>query len=238
MGIVWSEDEVKLLKKLFPQGRAREIAKRTGRPLTAVRQKAYHMGIRTSEHRLWSAGEIRHLKRLYPSEDVQSIADKLGRSYDAVAVKARKLEICRQHNVWSKRELNLLKKLHPNKTARETAEQIGRSVRAIRRGIQRFGLQKGVGYEECHRVVNGTKEKLCCRCNLWKKESLFHRNRSRMTVHSCKTEHHESGEFRLVPIFPELMPYLFDAYERAEPGTEYAVTRYRKPGLNLRSADL
>jgi hypothetical protein len=37
----WSEDEVKLLKRLFPRGRAREITKRTGRSLAAVRQRAY-----------------------------------------------------------------------------------------------------------------------------------------------------------------------------------------------------
>jgi hypothetical protein len=53
--IAWSEDEVKLLKRLFPQGRAREIAKRTGRSLEAVEHKAYYMGIRTREYRLWSA---------------------------------------------------------------------------------------------------------------------------------------------------------------------------------------
>ena len=42
--IAWSKDEVKLLKKLYPRGRAGEIAERIGRPLTAVRQKAYYMG--------------------------------------------------------------------------------------------------------------------------------------------------------------------------------------------------
>jgi len=50
--LIWSEDEVKLLKKLFPLGRAREIAEQTGRPLTAVKQKAYYMGIKTRERRL------------------------------------------------------------------------------------------------------------------------------------------------------------------------------------------
>ncbi len=59
--------------------------------------------------------------------------------------------------------------------------------------------------------------------------------RSRMTVHSCKTEHHEGGAFRLVPIFPELHPYLRDAYEQAESATAYVITRYRKAGLNLRT---
>ena len=77
--LAWSEDEVKLLKKLFPSGRAKEIAEQTGRPLTAVRQKAYSMGINTRGWRLWSAKEIKLLKKLYSSENTQSIADKLGR---------------------------------------------------------------------------------------------------------------------------------------------------------------
>ncbi len=174
----WTEDEVKLLKKLLTKGRAREIAERIGRPLTAVRQKAYHMGIRTRECRPWSASEIRRLKRLYPSENVQSIADKLGRSYRSVAAKAHKLGLTEELRVWSKRELNLLKRLYPSKTAEQIAEQIGRSVQATRMRIVLLGLRKRFGYEECHRVVNGAKEKLCGKCRKWKGESQFYKCRS------------------------------------------------------------
>ncbi len=49
----WTKDEVKLLNKLYPDGGAGEIAERIGRPLTAVRQKAYYMGIRTREYHFW-----------------------------------------------------------------------------------------------------------------------------------------------------------------------------------------
>ena len=59
--------------------------------------------------------------------------------------------------------------------------------------------------------------------------------RGQMLVHSPKTERHPGGESRLVPIFPELYPYLMAAYHEAEPGTEYVITRYRKSGLNLRT---
>ncbi|MQY62040.1 hypothetical protein GH146_01970 [archaeon] len=72
--VLWSKDEVKLLKKLFPRGRASEIAERTGRPLTAVRQKAYTMGIKTRERHLWSANEVKLLKKLYTKESAKSIA--------------------------------------------------------------------------------------------------------------------------------------------------------------------
>ena len=59
--------------------------------------------------------------------------------------------------------------------------------------------------------------------------------RNRLTVHSPKTEHHEGGESRLVPIFPELLLHLRDVFEQAEPGTEYVITRYRDTTVNLRT---
>jgi hypothetical protein len=224
--IAWSKDEVKLLKELFPQGGAREIAERVGRSLVAVRQKAYYMGIRTSEHRFWSANEVQLLKKLYQDENAQSIADKLGRSLKAVkgkasaiglkkqgshpwssqeiallkkhhpdntardiasqlgrtvlAVqqKASKLGLSKSIRVWSKRELNLLKRLYPKKEAEQIAEQLGRPVQATRLRIVKLGLRKRFRYEDCHRVVNVTKEKLCRRCRKWKGESHFYINRS------------------------------------------------------------
>ena len=57
----------------------------------------------------------------------------------------------------------------------------------------------------------------------------------RMTVRSPKTEHHPGGESRVVPIFPELRPYLAEVFELAEPGTEHVITRYRDSNSNLRT---
>jgi len=176
--IAWSKDEVKLLKRLYPRGKAGEIARRTGRSLAAVKQKAHRMGIKTREDRLWSAREIRQLKRLYPSENIQRIADKLGRSYGAITGKAYELGLTQETRVWSKRELNVLKRLYPSKTAQEVADQIGRSVQATRMKIVILGLAKRFRYEECHRVVKGTKEKLCSKCRKWKGESQFFKSRS------------------------------------------------------------
>ena len=59
--------------------------------------------------------------------------------------------------------------------------------------------------------------------------------RSRIRVHSPKTEHHEGKESRIVPLFPELVPYLREVFEQAEPGSEYVVTRYRSMNCNLRT---
>ena len=59
--------------------------------------------------------------------------------------------------------------------------------------------------------------------------------RSRIRVPSKKTEHHEGGDCRLMPIFPELRPYLLEVYQAREPGAEYVITRYRQDNANLRT---
>ena len=58
---------------------------------------------------------------------------------------------------------------------------------------------------------------------------------NRIRVPSPKTEHHEGKESRIVPLFPELRPYLLQVFEQAEPGTEYVITRYRDSASNLRT---
>ena len=56
-----------------------------------------------------------------------------------------------------------------------------------------------------------------------------------MLVRSPKTEHHVGHDSRLVPLFPELLPYLREVFEQADPGTEYVITRYRQANCNLRT---
>jgi integrase len=59
--------------------------------------------------------------------------------------------------------------------------------------------------------------------------------RDRFRVHSPKTEHHEGGGERWVPIFPELRPYLEEAFELAHEGAVHVISRYRDTNKNLRT---
>ncbi len=54
----------------------------------------------------------------------------------------------------------------------------------------------------------------------------------RMTVRSSKTEHHDAGGVRVVPLFPEIRAALLDLWELAEPGDDRVIVRYRE-GSNL-----
>lgn len=54
-------------------------------------------------------------------------------------------------------------------------------------------------------------------------------------VHSCKTERHQGGESRLMPLFAELQPFLLAAHAEAPEGATYCIERHRQAGANLRT---
>lgn len=54
---------------------------------------------------------------------------------------------------------------------------------------------------------------------------------NRFRVHSPKTEHHHGGASRVVPIFPELRPYLEERFEEAEPGEEFVLPMMQVLGV-------
>jgi hypothetical protein len=56
-----------------------------------------------------------------------------------------------------------------------------------------------------------------------------------MRVWSPKTEHHEGGESRVIPIFAELKPYLEAAWDLAPEGADHVIARYRDRNANLRT---
>ncbi len=60
-------------------------------------------------------------------------------------------------------------------------------------------------------------------------------DRGRFRVRSPKTEHIAGGAERIVPIFPELRPYLNAAWDEAETGAEFVIGRCRDSNINLRS---
>lgn len=59
-------------------------------------------------------------------------------------------------------------------------------------------------------------------------------DRERIHVTSPKTAHHGKGS-RMIPLFPELRPFLNECFELAEPGAQYVITRYRRANSNLRT---
>ncbi len=56
---------------------------------------------------------------------------------------------------------------------------------------------------------------------------------NRLTINSPKTEHHAGGESRVIPLFPELKPFLDEQFELAEPGAVYVLPDNLRTHANL-----
>jgi hypothetical protein len=56
-------------------------------------------------------------------------------------------------------------------------------------------------------------------------------DRKQMLVTAPKTEHHEGGASRLIPIFPEVRMCLDEAWEQAEEGAEFVISKHRPKSI-------
>ena len=59
--------------------------------------------------------------------------------------------------------------------------------------------------------------------------------RKRFVVRAAKTEHHDDGGVRMVPMFPELVEHFRRVFDEAEVGAVYVISRYRNSAQNLRT---
>ena len=89
----WTADDIKLLKKLYPQGNTKMIAERLNKPLTAVRQKAYDMGMKTDVYQYWTEDDLELLAKLYPDMTPPELAGRFNRSEGSIKTKALQLKL-------------------------------------------------------------------------------------------------------------------------------------------------
>ena len=89
----WTEEEIRLLKKLYPKGKTKKVAEELGRPFTAVRQKAYDLGIKTKTYNYWTKAELRQLKKLYSHTSIHALSRKFKRSEGSIRIKASQLNL-------------------------------------------------------------------------------------------------------------------------------------------------
>lgn len=87
----WTKEDIRLLKRMYPNGNIKKIAQRLGRPLTAVRQKAYDIGLKTNVYQYWTKEDLLELARLYPNTPTARLAERFGRSSGSIKTKAREL---------------------------------------------------------------------------------------------------------------------------------------------------
>ena len=74
------------------------IAEKLCRPLTAVRQKAYDMGMKTEVYNYWTEEDLDILSELYPDMQTNELARRFGRSAGSVKTKARQLGLKKSYS--------------------------------------------------------------------------------------------------------------------------------------------
>ena len=87
----WTKEDIRLLKRLYPKGNIKKLAERLNRPLTAVRQKAYDIGMKSDVYNYWTKEDLQLLRKLYANTVTAEIAARLKRSAGSVKTKARQL---------------------------------------------------------------------------------------------------------------------------------------------------
>ena len=101
----WSKRDDGLLKKLFYDNTAREISKRIGRSILAVRARANVLGLRKLEYGpVWSKKELNLLRKLYPTKTAEEIAERLGRPLQATRARIFRVGLSKRRG-WKKGRL-------------------------------------------------------------------------------------------------------------------------------------
>jgi hypothetical protein len=87
----WKKRDIRILKRNYKHGNIKQLAERLHRPLTAVRQKAYDMGMKTEVYKFWTPQELQMLKEIYADTATEDIAVIFNRTAGSVKTKARQL---------------------------------------------------------------------------------------------------------------------------------------------------
>jgi len=85
----WTEPELQRLAELYPTMKAADVAQAMGRSLSAIRDKAYTLGLKSG--RTWTPEEDAWLAEKWGTVSLPSICKSLGRSENAIHVRVYRL---------------------------------------------------------------------------------------------------------------------------------------------------
>ena len=147
----WSEEELYVLKKFYPQKGGKYVAKRLSRTHTSVIGQAVRLGIHRANLRKWHEWEIRYIRKYYGQKTASSIARTLGRSLDAVQIKAGKLNLTKiPVQRYTDEEKAYIRESYESGTATiaEMAQHLNKPVTAIQSRISRWKLKSAITWKK------------------------------------------------------------------------------------------
>jgi hypothetical protein len=142
---LWSEEEIKILKKFYNKKGSKYVAKKIGRTPGAVLSKAEILGLYFNGMSQWKKWEDGYMIRHYNDRRKSSIARTLKRTVASVMARAKYLKLRGPNSTrWSEEQTNLFCQLYPDRkySIEQISEKLNRSVPAIVGKARKLSLSR------------------------------------------------------------------------------------------------
>ncbi|MFA6185997.1 MAG: hypothetical protein WC770_02130 [Phycisphaerae bacterium] len=148
----WSDSEIDILKKLYPEKSKDYIAKKLGRTKKAVEVMGRRLKLTSNAPRKnsWTIEEDTFIEEHIAKWPIEKIAEKLGKTFNAIQRRAWKKHFTRncpnkhhtQEKFWTNQELKQLEHWHGKLSKKAIAAKLGRSVQSVKAKAKHIGLRK------------------------------------------------------------------------------------------------
>ena len=140
---VWSDEEVRILKQMYPSHTFEEISDSIDRTASAIFGKAQKLKLK--KRKLWTKKEDSFLRRFHGKKSRAELGRILGRTVQAIGQRAKKFGITHETVRWTKRECYMLIKRYPKMQTQGLAKLLGRSSVAISIKAGHLRIKKNIG---------------------------------------------------------------------------------------------
>ena len=137
----WSDEENRILKKMYPSHTAEEIAAFVDRSSSAIIAQANKLKLK--KRWLWTDEQCDYLRRFYRKKPCGKLAETLDRTVVAVEAKAIELGIADERGIpWKKQQVKLLIKHRPTMSLKKLAKLTGHPVKGVEFKARYLGIKR------------------------------------------------------------------------------------------------
>lgn len=136
----WSDEDIRILRKMYYTHTFEEIGDAIGRTASAVHARA--IALKLKKLKFWTKEEDNYLRRFFTPKPVAELARVLGRTCNAIKSRAAHLGLEHKLKRWTDAQLDLLARHYPTMQTEQVAKLIGRHITRIIAQAVRLGIKK------------------------------------------------------------------------------------------------
>ena len=136
----WSDEEIRILKEMYPLHTAEEISDSIDRTASAIIARAQRL--RLKKNWLWPKQDEDYLRKFHNKKSYAELGRILGKTTSAITKRAIDLGISYKASPpWTTRQVKLLIEYYPIMKAKKLAKLIGRTSRAVNTKALELGIR-------------------------------------------------------------------------------------------------